>query len=162
MKKNHKMLYMILAVLLVSFLFFGSREKNVVEGIFGIGDDDDDDDDGNDDHGRHGNDDDGNDDHGRHGRHGHDDDDDGNGIGGVFGVGKNNKISCKKYRFDRDKGVLQKLEAMMTPLFKVGAAPGVDGEGKPYHQGPENCEKFKELKTNVKNLLDELNKIDDH
>ena len=146
MKKNHKMLYMILAVLLVSFLFFGSREKNVVEGFWGIDDDnDDDDDDGNDDHGRHGN-----------------DDDDGNGIGGVFGSGKNNKISCKKYRFDRDKGVLQKLEAMMTPLFKVGAAPGVDGEGKPYHQGPENCEKFKELKTNVKNLLDELNKIDDH
>ena len=33
MNKNHKTLYMILAVLLVSFLFFGSREKEVVEGF---------------------------------------------------------------------------------------------------------------------------------
>jgi len=157
MKKNHKMLYMILAVLLVSFLFFGSREKNVVEGIFGIGDDDDDDDNdgGKGIGGGKGHD---------HGRHGHDDDDDddGNGIASVFGGGKNNKISCKKYRFHRDEGALEKLEAMMKSLFVVGAAPGADGEGKAHPIGPENCEKFKELKTNVKNLLDELNKIDDH
>jgi hypothetical protein len=33
MKKNHKTLYMILAVLLISFLFFGSRKEEVVEGF---------------------------------------------------------------------------------------------------------------------------------
>ena len=33
MKKTHKTLYMILAVLLVSFLFFGSRKEEVVEGF---------------------------------------------------------------------------------------------------------------------------------
>jgi len=136
---------MILTVLLVSFLFFGSREKNVVEGFFDKltaavsesgDDDDDDDDDGDDDD---------------------DDDDVGNGIASVFSGGKNNKKSCKKYRFERKKGVLEKLEAMM-----YSDLPGGLVEGKPYIQGPENCVKFKELKTNVKKLLDELNKIDDH
>ena len=33
MKKTHKTLYMILAVLLISFLFFGSRKEEVVEGF---------------------------------------------------------------------------------------------------------------------------------
>ena len=118
MKKNHKMLYMILAVLLVSFLFFGSREKNVVEGFFpGLGGD------------------------------------------GEMTVTKSDKVSCDEYEFNIDSPVIKKMTAMMYSDLPGGA---VEGKKGPYPQGPENCVKFKELKTNVKDLLDELNKIDDH